>query len=305
MHTDAASPRSWHERCLICNSPELAGLAGYIHAHLVRCRECHTVFAARIPSDAELGAHYRNYGHGWFDSPITRQRYRELLKTFEPYRSGNRVLDAGCGAGYFLEEARSQGWEVYGTEYSGWALQLTRAKQLNVLEAPITRASYPEGFFDVITSFEVFEHVRSPMAEADALAHALRPGGLLYCTTPNFNALSRRLLGPRWNVIDYPEHLCYFTPQTITSWLARFGLVRESVSSSGVSLARLRRGLGDTGVEPPGLLGTDEQLRGAIESSPLLRLTKGALNSTLSAWGAGDTLKGRFRLSDGSPGSRR
>jgi SAM-dependent methyltransferase len=262
------------------------------------------VFAARLPSTAELEAHYGDYGHGWCDSPITRARYRELLDSFEPYRETNRLLDFGCGAGFFLEEARSRGWQTHGTEYSGWALEVTRAKGLDVAEAPISRETYDRGFFDVITAFEVFEHVRDPMAEAELLAHALRPGGLLYCTTPNFNALSRRLLGPRWNVIDYPEHLCYFTPATLRSWLGRCGFVPESVGSSGVSLSRLRDAVGTVGEGAAPHAGSDEKLRETIERSFALRCGKAVVNAGLSACDAGDTLKARFRLSRDSHAAR-
>src|SRR4051812_13347971 len=159
------------------------------------------VFAGRMPTDTELAAYYQDYGHAWQDSPTTRKRYAEVLDSLEPYRDRNRLLDVGCGAGYFLEEARSRDWEGYGTEYSGVALDLARRKRLKVTRAPIGRGTYGAGSFDVVTAFEVFEHMSDPMAEAKVVAHVLRDGGALYLTVPNFDALSRRLLRSRWNVI--------------------------------------------------------------------------------------------------------
>lgn len=111
LHTDR-----WHESCPLCGCPRLRALYAYVRSHLVRCGGCGTTFAGRLPTDAELEAHYRDYGHAWHDSPITRLRYRELLDTFEAYRQTNRMLDVGCGAGLFLEEARARGWEVHGVE---------------------------------------------------------------------------------------------------------------------------------------------------------------------------------------------
>ena len=254
------------------------------------------VFAARVPTDAELAAHYRDYGHAWHDSPITRKRYAGVLDSLEPYRDHNRLLDVGCGAGYFLEEARNRGWEVHGTEYSAFALEVTHGKGLNVVQAPIGLETYDPDSFDVVTAFEVFEHVRDPVAEAKVVAHVLRAGGGLYLTVPNFDALSRRLLGPRWNVIGYPEHLSYFTPRTIRSWLQALGFVGESVGSSGISVARLRDGRAARSTEPTGHGSSDEQLRATIERSPLLTSAKVVLNAGLSACAAGDTIKARFRL---------
>jgi 2-polyprenyl-3-methyl-5-hydroxy-6-metoxy-1,4-benzoquinol methylase len=254
------------------------------------------VFAGRVPTQVELEEHYRDYGHAWHDSPITRRRYRELLDSFEPHRATNRILDFGCGAGFFLEEARARGWEAHGTEFSGLALELARSKELPVLEAPVTADAFPAGHFDVITAFEVFEHVEDPRGQAALIARWLRPGGLLYCTTPNFASLSRRLLGSRWNVIDYPEHLCYFTPATLRSWLGGSGFRTESVRSTGVSVSRLRNRAPAPAQEGQPV-SADEQLREAIEGSRLLGLGKRAANGVLSALGLGDTLKGRFRLS--------
>jgi SAM-dependent methyltransferase len=291
----AGDAATFHDRCLVCGSARLLALEGYEEAYLVRCGECTMVFSARVPTDEELQAHYRDYGHAWQDSPITRQRYAELLRSFQPYRSTNRILDFGCGAGYFLEAARDHGWDAYGIEYSGRALELARAKQLNVVEAPLPPDAFGGASFDVVTAFEVFEHVREPRREGSLIASRLRPGGLLYCTTPNFNSLSRRLLGARWSIIEYPEHLCYFTGPSLARWLSGHGFVVESIKSSGISLARLREATSSSDAGAPAA--GDEHLRETIEGSRLLRASKYAVNAGMSRVGIGDTLKGRLRLS--------
>lgn len=293
---DSAGSDGWHDQCLICRSRRLRTLPRYERAHLVRCVDCGMTFARRVPTDDELARHYQNYGHAWYDSPITRQRYRELLDGFESRRQTNRLFDCGCGAGYFLEEARSRGWEVYGSEYSSYALELTRAKGLEVVEAPIAYETYPPDYFDVVTAFEVFEHLRAPLGEATIVAHILRPGGLLYCTTPNFNSLSRRLLGSRWSLIEYPEHLSYFTPATLRSWLERVGFEPTIVTTSGISLSRLRRGPSQASDSATTSADDTEGLRGAIEHSRSLRLAKGGANAALAALAAGDTIKAHFTL---------
>jgi SAM-dependent methyltransferase len=161
---------------------------------------------------------------------------------------------------------------------------------------PIDFDTFEAGFFDVVTAFEVFEHVTAPNREARLVGHALRPGGLLYCTTPNFDSLSRRLLGPRWNVIEYPEHLCYFNPAALKSWLSRFGF-DGSVRTSGMSIARLRSANLSSPASKPAAVGPgDEALREAIERSPALRISKNLANACLGAIGGGDTLKARFEL---------
>jgi SAM-dependent methyltransferase len=266
---------------------------------------CGTRFAGRAPSDAELENHYRGYGD-WPDSDITRERYRELLDAFEPYRSSGRIFDMGCGPGYFLEEARARGWSPYGSNVGERSITMCREKGLDVVEAPVAEGVFPDGHFDVATAFEVFEHLRDPGPEARSLARLIRRGGLLYCTTPNFDSLTRRLLGARWRVIDYPEHLVYFTQPTLSGWLARNGFRELSVGSSGISPSEIRNVFGGSRASRGGRDGGAEQadvdarLRAASEAGQLMPAVKRAVNYALSTAGAGDTLKGWFvRGSDG------
>jgi hypothetical protein len=129
------------------------------------------------------------------------------------------------------------------------------------------------------------------------MARLLRPGGLLYCTTPNFNSLSRRVLRDRWTAIDYPEHLNYFTVSTLSRLFEQAGLRAISVTSSGLSVSRLRGGLCGAGArDPSGSETLDEDLRSRIERSTLLAVAKRTANGILGATRSGDTIKGWFEL---------
>lgn len=280
--------------CPICGSRRTPPLPAYRRAHLVRCDRCRQVFAGRRPSDEELAANYAQYPRTDFDSPITRARYRELLDGFARYRRTNRILDMGCGLGYFLEEAEAAGWEAYGSEYEPRAIEINREKGLNCLQAPIRPGDLDVDSFDVITAFEVVEHLRDPAGEATLIAELLRPGGIFYCTTPNFASVSRRVLRDRWAVIEYPEHLLYFSPATLRGWLQRFGFRPAAVTTSGLTLSRRNEVAGDPVVAESAP--DQERLRIAVESSRALRLAKASANLFLGVLGAGDTIKGHFEL---------
>jgi SAM-dependent methyltransferase len=250
------------------------------------------VFAAQRPSDQEIARHYDGYPRTDFDSPITRQRYRELLRDFEPYRGTGRILDVGCGIGFFLEEARDAGWEALGTEYGQRPIDIARSKGLSVVDASTGPLSFDPASFDVITAFEVLEHLRDPVAEVETAARLVRPGGLFYCTTPNFDSLSRRLLRERWSVIEYPEHLNYFTVSTLSRLLERAGFRTHRVLTSGLDIARLRRP--SSSAQGSAVTASTEDLRARVEESKALRASKRMLNAALSAARAGDSLKGWF-----------
>jgi len=279
--------------CIACGSERLRPLAAYARAHLVRCGGCGLVFAGRDPTEEELARNYGAYSRADYDSPITRQRYRELLDGFETYRQAGRILDMGCGIGFFLEEAQKRGWEAHGSEFEPRAIEIVRGKGLECIAAPVAADEIEPGSFDVVTAFEVVEHLRDPAAEAATIAHALRPGGLFYCTTPNFASLSRRLLRGRWSVVAYPEHLTYFTPATLRSWLARSGFAPARLTTTGISLARIQHDVGSA--ERPDHC-SDEGLRERVEGSGALRAARNAANAVLGATGTGDTIKGHFEL---------
>lgn len=288
--------------CPLCDSEATRALPRYQHAHLLRCSGCSFVFAGRLPTAAELAAHYGGYGRNDTDSPITRRRYDELLDGFERYRRTNRILDMGCGIGYFLEQAAQRGWEVHGTEVGEEALEISRAKGIAMRPAPVCADDYDAASFDVVSAFEVVEHVADPVAESRTLAGILRPGGLFYCTTPNFDSASRRVLGPAWSVISYPEHLGYFTSATLRRWLEAAGFATVGVTTTGVSPHRLLSSLRRRAPKAPGQKGgvgqADERARAAIESSPALGRAKQGANALLTVTRTGDTLKGYFRLRD-------
>lgn len=273
--------------CPLCHSTELGTLGdAYAHAYLVQCQKCSLVFGERIPTLEELSAHYDTYPRNTAISPLTIKRYEELLGQFEPYRRTNRLLDVGCGDGHFLEVAKRKGWEVYGTEYTDTAVSVCRAKGI-AMHQGLLQSFAAADEFDVVTSFEVLEHITDGTEHAHTIAKLLRTGGLFYFTTPNFNSFSRRWLGGKWKIIEYPEHLTYYTAQTATRLLAGAGLQRLAVISTGITLRQFPN-------EGNHYAHSEEQLRNSIESSGSLRFLKRFINYWLTVLNLGDSLKGYF-----------
>lgn len=279
---------------MICGSNELKTLPDFTEAHLCKCQNCGFVFSRQIPTEQELIEHYEGYGRNDYLSPITIKRYHQLLDSFEPYRKTGKILDVGCGIGYFLDVAKERGWEVYGTEYTDEAIEICSQKGISMKQGKLDPHNYDPESFDVITSFEVIEHINNPIEEITNFYSLLRKGGLVYLTTPNFNALLRYRLKAEYNVIVYPEHLSYYTPKTIKRLFKQIGFKTEKIETTGFSLTRLRTSQGSSDQEYISETSDDEKLRGKFETKWYLKVAKNLINTVLTLTGKGDSLKVRF-----------
>jgi 2-polyprenyl-3-methyl-5-hydroxy-6-metoxy-1,4-benzoquinol methylase len=284
--------------CIICDSADIKDMSGYEEAFLCKCSKCSFVFSKRIPTLEELIKHYEGYGRNDFLSDITIKRYHELLDEFEKVRKTNRILDIGCGIGYFLEVAKKRGWEVYGTEFTAKAIEICEEKGIKMHQGALNPENYPTDFFDIITSFEVIEHINTPQIEIKNIHKILRKEGYFYVTTPNFNSLLRYHLKGKYNVIGWPEHLSYYTPKTINFLLTNNGFKKKWIKTTGFSLTRLSTSKQEeipyTNQAFIAENTKDEQLRRSFEENPILGFVKKSANTTLSVIGKGDALKALY-----------
>ncbi|MEN8150965.1 MAG: class I SAM-dependent methyltransferase, partial [Planctomycetota bacterium] len=212
-----------------------------------RCGVCPACGSLSRPAPPDLDDHYSDYLPPATLSlpPATRRRYGEMLDGLEPFRAGSaRLLDVGAGAGLFLEVARERGWEVEGTELSAAAARAAAERGIRIHVGDIDRLPLTPGSFDAVVSLECVEHVPDPPAFLATLAGLLRPGGGLFLTTPNYGALSRRLLGREWQPIA-GDHLCLFTPRSLAACVTRAGFrvrdVRTRTILPNEILKRFRR----------------------------------------------------------------
>lgn len=280
-----------HSRCLITNAQDLFPLKGYEKNYLVKSKSSGFVFCSRIPTEDELFNHYNNYPIGYgADSAITTIRIIEVLDGFEKFRKTNNMLDVGCGPGLFLIEAKKRGWEVYGTEFTDKQLNYLKDKGINTLKGKLTNDSFEDELFDVIISSEVIEHINNPIEEMQQFYRLLRKGGLVYITTPNFNAVERYLLKGDYAIIEYPEHLSYYTPTTIDLLLTNNGFKKLKITTTGISVARIKKSLKRKNNESTEHVSSDESIREQLEFG-YKRYIKLFINGMLNLFGVGNSLK--------------
>jgi 2-polyprenyl-3-methyl-5-hydroxy-6-metoxy-1,4-benzoquinol methylase len=227
--------------CAICGSIESQPLFDKMGYAIARCARCGLVYAnPRAPHEKILARYSREYF--WneylpslgvvdsrFDLEHFDRRHSVTLSMMAGLTSGRRLLEVGCGAGFFLKAAERAGWTVQGIELSEEAARFA----IDRLQLPIRRERAEEapiapGSFDVAAMFDVIEHLFEPAAVVSAIARALTPGGTLVISTPNFDSASRFALGLDWAVLSPLEHVYYFTEDSLRRLLnaAGFGDVR-------------------------------------------------------------------------------
>ena len=206
----------------------------------VSCTQCGFVYRQRPDGGyPETGNYYAHEYREAYFSP-GKQSIAGMEKIFGAYqvkridrlegywRNGIRLLEIGCGPGYFLKAARERGAVVTGVELDRAQANYARENYgLNVVDKSIADAGLPQGSFDMICLFQVLEHIDAPVEFLSDLRRWLAPGGYLVVEVPN-------LQNPLVSLYDIPEfktfwfqqpHLSYFSDQTLGETLTRSGLI--------------------------------------------------------------------------------
>lgn len=163
-----------------------------------------------------------------------KKRWR-LVERHAPRRAGRRdVLDVGCATGVFLA-AGSDGWRKVGIELTAEASEVARSQfGLTVHQGTLEQAPLGEQQFDVITMWDVLEHLHEPRASLQRVRELLRPGGIYVARVPSLSAWDARLCGRYWAGLDQPRHMFIPDEERLTRMLERSGFrVRELVCLGG------------------------------------------------------------------------
>lgn len=236
--------------CPLCESPANALLFRPARSPgpVVRCRNCGLVYISPIEDDHAIitdvlaekdsairtSTDLRLLSNCWETTeliekraewPALRRNALAALQRLERYMpTPGKLLDFGCGWGFFLATARERGWEPYGLEpLPGHALYARAMTGGTVINDVLRDDTFPTAFFDAITAFQVFEHLPDPAGDLRRLHRFLRPGGILLVEVPNIATWSVALLGKRHRHFN-PDHLTFFSPQTLRALLERQNL---------------------------------------------------------------------------------
>jgi SAM-dependent methyltransferase len=148
-----------------------------------------------------------------------------------------RLLDVGCGNGFFLELMRSAGWGIAGIEPDPKAAKLASERLgVHIRSEQLCDTGFEDGSFDAITMHHVVEHVHDPIGMMADSRRILKVGGHLVIATPNLSSAGHRWFKGDWRGLEPPRHLHIFSPKALAKAAEMSGirvkLMRTSARSA-------------------------------------------------------------------------
>ena len=197
------------------------------HAQIVQCRECGYVYAnPRWSGDEILQAYTavtdETYVQERAGRELTFQKHLRSLEKRVGQANGRSLLDVGAYIGVFVETAARAGWQACGVEPSEWAASVAQRQGLNVIHGTQDAPELAGKQFDVITMWDVIEHVANPSGEIGKAYQLLEPGGWLVVHTMDISSLTAKLMGSRWPWL-MDMHIHYFSQKTLRQMLKKNG----------------------------------------------------------------------------------
>ncbi len=157
--------------------------------------------------------------------PIFRWEWDHLARHLPKCNSKAKcLLDIGCGNGDFLLVAKQAGWKVVGLDFDNQAVKIAKDRGLEVYQGSYDEIHFAESSFDYICAHQVIEHIHDPNNFVKKIVKWLKPGGILWIGTPNFQSITRRYYGRHWKLLHPPHHLCLFSPAALHKLLCSVGL---------------------------------------------------------------------------------
>ena len=160
------------------------------------------------------------------------KRWKERKADLAQHKRCGCLLDLGCSSGSFLESMHSESWKLYGIEMSPECARAAETRcGAQVFVGNILDAPFPSEMFDVITCFDVLEHLFEPQQVMEKVTKWLKPGGIFFVQVPNIDSAEARVFGTYWHGLELPRHLFHYSPESLRFLAESTGLLQVSLES--------------------------------------------------------------------------
>lgn len=233
-----------YKSCPVCASYDLrtvVAVKDYVVSNenfdVVECGNCGLRITQDVPDEVDIARYYKseNYiSHTNTKKGLVNQLYHRVRKItlvqkqkwIEKWtkRQQGRLLDIGAGSGAFVQQMKSNGWEVTGLEPDPEARKVAQQDHGIVLnDTSLLEALSPHSF-DAITLWHVLEHVHGLQDHVKKLKELLKADGTLFIAVPNYKSADAAYFGEYWAAYDVPRHLYHFSPSSMDYLLTQHEL---------------------------------------------------------------------------------
>lgn len=193
---------------------------------IVSCDQCGFRFTNPRPAESEIGKYYKAeayVSHTDTKKGVVNRAYhtvrnitlKQKLKIVNRYSSNKELLDVGCGTGAFLNQCKTNGWNVTGLEPDEDARAIAQ-QNYGIVPQPISDLStLPANQFGAVTLWHVLEHVHQLHDTIQQLKRVLHQDGVLIIAVPNCSSKDASIYKEQWAAYDVPRHLYHFVPVDI------------------------------------------------------------------------------------------
>lgn len=238
-----------YSNCPVCGDSSARlkiKLKGFL---IVKCSFCTLERLHPSPSRTEIRKLYgREYfqkrerfadgGSGYSDyenlrSCLLSESIRKL-KYIQRFTDKKNILDIGAGTGVFAKFLKLRSYKVDANDASPYACKKLAKNNINTYEGSVNTKVLPKGKHDIVTAWDVIEHLPNLNEAIRAVVQSLKPGGYFFSTSPSTDSFDAKVFGNHWyGYTKIPEHLFFFNKKAITSLLNKHGFDVVDVRSWG------------------------------------------------------------------------
>ena len=226
---------------IICPICQMASVPYYPkgRANYFRCNSCETIFQFPLPTIQEMMSYANTeYDNGMYKEYLKADELKystfeyRLEKTLQIFSHVNkqgkshlRILDVGCSNGRFIDVALKNGHEAWGLEFSESAIA---AASPNIQERIIhgdanTIDELGMESFDVVTAFDLIEHLFDPTTFLRNLRKVTSKNGIVVFTTPDASSPLRLIMGKNWSMLQPYQHTVLLSRKSVIRLLRLAG----------------------------------------------------------------------------------
>lgn len=214
--------------CPACRSPRLSGRGRVLargnftgstalppslaESFLYKCLRCNLYFQRPVPDQSELDKLYRELEPETWQYEFSKRRDWAISQDWiHAHLTAGAVLDIACWNGEFLERLGKE-YSLFGIEINAKAANEARKKGIQLIADDISALNTVGEEFDMVTAFDIIEHVENPLAFLGDIVQVTREKGHVILSSGNAEAATARLLGSKYWYFSIPEHISFINP---------------------------------------------------------------------------------------------